>query len=98
MKNGSFTVKLGFAYDADTKEIQRMEVLEINGEKGGEEAHHVESTEGTYLGTIGTTIILTKSAKEDDPCAWVWNPILRRWVWRCWNSDKPPSLTGSSVT
>ena len=96
MKNGSFTVKLEFAYDADTKEIKRMEVLEINGAKG-EKASYVQSTKDTYLGTIGTTIILTKSAKEDDPCAWVWNPTLRRWVWRCWNSDDIPISTKKPV-
>jgi hypothetical protein len=81
MKNQSFTVKLKF--ESDDKGIHRMEVLEINGEKG-KEAVHVQSTEPTYLGTIGTTIILTKSDEEADPCVWIWNPILRRWFVRCW--------------
>ena len=95
MEKGTFTVKLLFAYDPDTKEIYEMKVLEINGEKEkrtpvqGREAIHVQSTEGDYLGAICTTIILTKSKNEPDPCAWVWNPLLRKWFWRCWNSDVP---------
>lgn len=84
MENRSFTVNLKFEYDE--KGIHTMEVLEINGGKGGGPSH-VQSTKDTHVGTICTTIILTKkTGKEADPCAWVWNPLLRRWFWRCWDS------------
>ena len=86
MKNQSFTVKLKFEYD--DKEVHRMEVLEIDGQPG-KEAPYVQSTEGTYLGTIGTTIIVTKSDEEADPCVWIWNEILRKWIVRCW-PPRPP--------
>jgi hypothetical protein len=89
MKNQSFSLKLEFKYD--DKGIYRMEVPEING-KPGEEVFYVESAKDTYIGTIGTTIILTKKTGEEaDPCGWVWNPILRRWFWRCWDL---PTLNG----
>ncbi len=83
MKNQSFTVKLEFEYDAK-EGIHKMKVPEINGGPG-KEVPYVESAKDTHIGTIGTTIILT-TRKEADPCGWVWNPILRRWFWRCWNS------------
>jgi len=95
MKNRSFTVNLKFEYDE--KGIHTMEVLEINGAKG-EGAPYVESTKDTHIGTIGTTIILTKkTGKGADPCGWVWNPTLRKWFWRCWNSDDIPISTKKPV-
>ncbi len=86
MKSGTFSVKLEFAYDADTKKINRMEVLEIDGKPRDEELYaYVQSTEDTYIGTIGTTIIITKKPGEEaDPCIWIWNSILQRWFRRCW--------------
>lgn len=89
MKKGTFTVTLEFSYDVDTKKIEQEKVVKING-KTGEESRYFESIEDTYIGTIGTTVILTKSAKEADPCAWIWNPTLGTWVWSCWNSDSFP--------
>lgn len=82
MKSETFTVTLEFVYDAEG--IQKLVKVLINGEPG-KEVRFIKSNGRTYVGTIGTTIILTrKTGKEADPCAWVYNPTLGTWVWSCW--------------
>jgi hypothetical protein len=85
MKKGKFTVQLELEHDGDGIGMtENMRINDVPPEEEKVRRRCPESSEDTCIGTICTTIILTKKPGEADPCAWIWNPTLRRWFWRCW--------------
>lgn len=85
---GKFTVKYEITYDDNG--ITRVDVKGIQGPGNANDDIILSNAGPDPDLTIDTitppTIFLTRKDPHDkvDPCGWVWNSYLKKWVYRCW--------------